>query len=182
MSDATIRAAIKTRLTSMGAGIGRVHDYERWAVQSSSFLSLFQDPTTKKVFGWEIIRRRVRTERLTMRRWKLIHRYLIRGYYGLEDSAETEKSINALVDQIVLDFTRTKIAGTQGDQLPEAGIETRVFGHVLCHVAEITLPEVAEIITQEEEDAENLTGIDIEYYLTPALDELTDAEDNIDLD
>jgi|GEM_PF-664044 len=181
MSDATIRAAIKARLDALGAGIGRVHDYERWNVSGANFLTLFQDTATKKIFGWEIMRRAVRAQKVTMRRYKLIHRYVLRGYYGLEDSAATEKTVNALVDQIVLDFMLTKLSGTQGEQMPEASIEVRMFGHVLCHVAEITLPEVAEIVAPEEEAAPNLTGIDIEYYLTPAIDTITDAEDNIDL-
>jgi len=81
----------------------------------------------------------------------------------------------------VLDFALTKLPGTQGEQLPEMTIKTMVFGHVLCHVAEIVLPEVVEIVVPEEAPAQDLTGIDIEYYLTPALDELTDAQDNIDL-
>ena len=88
-----------------------------------------------------------------MSKWKLTHRYLIRGYYGLEDSAATEKTVNALADQIVLDFTRTKLTGSQGDQLPEGSIEIRMFGHVLCHVVEILLPEVSEIVAPVPEDA-----------------------------
>lgn len=181
MSDAAIRALIKARLDAMGTAIGRVHDYERWNLQANTFLSLFQDPATNKVFGWEIMRKALRVEKVAMRKFKLIHRYLIRGYYGLEDAAATEKTVNALADQIVLDFTLTRLTGTQGGQLPEAAIETRMFGHVLCHVVEILLPEVAEIVTPDEENAADLTGIDIEYYLTPAIGEETDGQDNIDL-
>ena len=182
MSDATMRAAIKARLDAMGDAIGRVHDYERWNVQAGRFLSLFQDPDTSKIFGWEITRRGLRMQKMTMSKWKMIHRYVLRGYYGLEDAAATEKTVNALVDQIVLDFTRTKLTGTQGDQLPQATIETRIFGHVLCHVAEIVLPEVTEIVAPAEETVPDLEGIDIEYYLTPAIDDDTDAEDNIELE
>jgi hypothetical protein len=180
MSDAGFRALIKARLTAMGAAVGRVHDYERWAAQPGQFLAHFQDPATKKIFGWEITRRKVRAQKIAMRRYKLVHRYLVRGYYGLEDAAATEKTFNALVDQIVLSFTLTKLPGSQGEQLPEAVIEPRIFGHVLCHVGEIILADVTEIVAVPEETAEDLTGIDIEYYLTPAPDELTDAEDNID--
>ncbi|HRR87633.1 MAG TPA: hypothetical protein P5316_21720, partial [Phycisphaerae bacterium] len=79
MSDATMRAAIKTRLTAMGTAIGRVHDYERWTANTRDFLSLFQDPATKKIFGWEIMRTGFRMQKATMAKWKLIHRYMIRG-------------------------------------------------------------------------------------------------------
>lgn len=181
MSDAVMRAAIKARLDAMGAAIGRVHDYERWNVNAGNFLALFQDPASKKIFGWEITRKSLRCQKVAMRKWKMIHRYMIRGYYGLEDAAATEKTVNALVDQIALDFMLNRLDGTQGDQQPEARIEIRMFGAVLCHVAEILLPEVAEIVAPEEAAAADLTGIDIEYYLTPALDTDTDAEDNIDL-
>ncbi|MDA8137923.1 MAG: hypothetical protein M0036_04645 [Desulfobacteraceae bacterium] len=181
MSDATIRAALKARLDARGAGIGRVHDYERWTVQANDFLHLFQDPATRKVFGWEIVRTGVRVERVAMRRYKFIHRYVLRGYYGLSDADATEKTAHALADAIMLDLTLTRLTGTEKDLAPELRMDTRLFGHVLCHVAEITLPEVTEIIEREEDPAPDLTGIDIEYYLTPAIDTLTDAEDNIDL-
>jgi hypothetical protein len=181
MSDATMRAAIKTRLTAMGTAIGRVHDYERWTANTRDFLSLFQDPATKKIFGWEIMRTEFRMQKATMAKWKLIHRYMIRGYYGLDDDAATEKAVNAFVDRIVLDFTRQRLAGTQGDQLPEGKIETRLFGSVLCHVAEIKLPEVAEIVEQLPEEGEtDLETIGIQYYLKPG-DEMADAADEVTL-
>lgn len=179
MSDATMRAVIKARMDAMGTAIGRVHDYERWSNNNTAFLTLFQDPDTKKIFGWEIIRKTFRVVKTAMHKYKLIHGYVIRGYYGLEDAAATEKAVNALVDQIVLDFALTKLDGTQGEQMPKGRIETKMFGNVLCHVPEIELPEVAENIT-EEEAAELLTGIDIDYYLQPD-DEVRDAYDNIDI-
>lgn len=180
MSDATIRAAIKARLDDMGDGIGRVHDYERWANNNGAFLDLFKDESTGKIFGWEITRKTFRVQKIAMRKYKLIHGYVIRGYYGMEDAAETEKTVNALVDQIVLDFTLNKVDGTQGEQMPKGRIEPKLFGHVLCHVPEIELPEVAEIVT-EEETADAMTGIDIDYYLQPD-DEVRDAYDTIDLE
>jgi hypothetical protein len=177
MSDQTLRAAIKARLLALGAGIGRVHDYERWSNNAATYLQLFQDAATKKIFGWEIVRTGYRTQKVAMRKWKVIHKYTLRGYYGLEDSAATEKAFNALVDLIGLDFTRTRLPGTQGDLNPEVVIETRVFGHVLCHVAEIRLPEVAEIVEELPEAGEtDLLTIGLEYYLKPG-DDLLDAQD-----
>lgn len=182
MSDATLRATIKTRLTALGPTIGRVHDYERWTSNVKDFLALFQDPATKKIFGWEILRTGFRVQKATMNKWKLIHRYMIRGYYGLDDTAGTEKAVNALADLIALDFTRSKLAGTQGEQLPAGKIETRMFGHVLCHVVEITLPEVAEIVEQLPEAGEtDLEAIGLQYYLKPGDDE-ADAADEINLE
>ncbi|MDA8137985.1 MAG: hypothetical protein M0036_04955 [Desulfobacteraceae bacterium] len=181
MSDATIRAAIKARLDELGAPIGRVHDYERWNVNAGNFLALFQDQSTKKIFGWEISRTGFKTERAAMNKLRLIHRYTIRGYYGLEDAVGTEKSVNALADAIAADLAQTRLTGTERDLMPEANISTRMFGQVLCHVVEIVLPEVVEIISPAETPAPDLTGIDIEYYLTPSQDTATDAEDRIEL-
>lgn len=182
MSDQTMRAAIKARLTALGAAIGRVHDYERWANNPNQFLSLFQDAASKKVFGWEIVRTGFKVRKVTMSKWKLIHRYTMRGYYGLEDAAGTEKTVNGLADLIALDFTRTPLAGTQGETLPEAEIETRMFGAVLCHVVEIRLPEVAEIVAPVAEEGDELLRIGLHYYLQdPADDGVADASDELTL-
>ena len=171
MSDQTMRAAIKARLTALGASLGRVHDYERWANNPAAFLGLFQDATSKKVFGWEIVRTGFKVRKVTMRKWKMIHRYTLRGYYGLEDAAGTEKTVNSLADLIALDFTRTPLAGTQGETLPEAEIETRMFGAILCHVVEIRLPEVAEIVAPVEEEGDELLAIGLNYYLQDPVDD-----------
>lgn len=183
MSDATMRAAIAARLTALGAGIGRVHDYERWANNPAQFLALFQPAGSKKVFGWEVVRTGFRVRKVAMRKWKMIHQYTIRGYYGLEDAAATEKTVNALADQIALDFARTPLSGTQGEQLPEAAIEPRVFGGVLCHVVEIRLPEVAEILAPAVEEADDLLVVGLEYYLQdPEDDGTADAADLLTLE
>ena len=182
MSDQTLRAAIKARLDSYGEAIGRVHDYERLPTTVKGFLDLFQDPTTGKIFGWEITRRGFRVQRVTMGKWKIVHRYLIRGFYGIEDAAATELAVNALADILVLDFTRQKIAGTQGEQLPEGKVEQWMFGNVLCHRVEIELPEVAEIVERlPEADETDLAMVGLEYYLKPG-DDVLDASDMIATD
>lgn len=181
MSDQTVRAAIKARLDAYGAAMGRVHDYERLSVNVNDFLTAFQDPATKKIFGWEITRRKFRVEKFTMGKWKLVHSFVIRGYYGLNDAAGTEKIINTLVDQVVLDFTRTKLPGTLGEQYPKGTIEPWMLGAVLCHRAEIELPEVAETVEQLPEAGEtDLTSIGLNYYLKPG-DDLVDAVDIVTL-
>lgn len=181
MSEQSLRAQIKDRLDALGPVMGRVHDYERWSANTGQFLTLFQDPSTKKIMGWEIARTRLRTARSAMNRWKLTHRFVIRGYYGLEDAAATEKAFSALVDMVVLDFLRTRLPGTQGEQFPEAQVEPRMFGAVLCHVAEIVLPEVVEIVDALPEQTEDWTSLGLEYYLRPG-DDVADAADLVDLD
>lgn len=182
MSDATLRAAIKARIEALGASIGRVHDYERWCANPAQFLALFQDAATSKIFGWEIVRTGFSVRRVTMSRWKMIHQYTVRGYYGLQDAAATEKTVNALADLIALDFTRTPIAGTIGEQLPEAEVETRMFGSVLCHVVAIRLPQVAEMVAQLPDEDVDLLRIGLNYYLQdPVDDDVVDATDLVEL-
>jgi len=165
MSDQSLRAAIHARMTALGPIIGRVHDYERWAADPKKFLELFQDPSSKKIFGWEISRTGCKVSKIAMQKWRWSHQYIIRGYYGLGDAAGTEKSVNALADLIVLDFTLTKLAGTQGEQLPVAAVETRMFGQYLCHVVEIRLPQVDEIIERAVLPDEYLEVVGLAYYL-----------------
>lgn len=180
MSEATIRAAIKARLDALCQAIGRVHDYERWANDPAKFLALFQDSETKKVFGWEIIRAGFTVRKAAMNRWKISHRFLIRGYYGLSDANETEKAVNALADMIVFDLSLTPISGTERDQLPQGTVQTRIFGHVLCHVVEIVLPEVTEMIVPAEEENVDLLRVGLNYYLQPDDGEV-DASDLVEL-
>ena len=182
MSDQTIRAEIKARLDALGTGMGRVHDYLRWATDPTTFLKQFQDPKTRKVFGWEIERTGFSTESATViGRWKLIHRFVIRGYYALEDAAATEKTVNALADIIIYNLLRNRLSGTQKNQYPEGTITTRIFGNVLCHVVEIRLPEIVEIVSQLPEDGTtDLLLVGLNYYLVPG-DDTADAEDVVTL-
>lgn len=181
MSEASLRAAIQARLLALGAGMGRVHDYERWANTPGEFLRLFQDPVTKKVFGWEIVRSGFKMRKIAMAKWEFSHQFIVRGYYVLNDAAETEKTINTLVDAIAVDFALTPLAGTEKGVLPEGDIETRMFGAALCHVAEIRLPSVSEVVKAAESEIE-LTAIGLRYYLQdPEDDGVADAEDEVAL-
>jgi len=62
--------------------------------------------------------------------------------------------------------------------LPEGSTGTRFFGQVLCHVVEIKIPAVDEIIKPEEVDQGYLDVIGLNYYLKPG-DEVADAVDII---
>lgn len=182
MSDATMRAAIKLRLLALGSGMGRVHDYERFATTPADFLKHFQSPANKKIYGWEVVRTGLRVSKVAMAKWRLSHRYMVRGYYVLDDAAATEKTFNGLVDLIVLDLVRTRLAGSERDQLPEAAIETRMFGGIFCHVAEIILPEVSEIVAAVPEEEMEWLRLGLNYYLQdPEDDQVVDASDEITL-
>lgn len=180
MSEASLRGAVKARLDAQGAIIGRVHDYERWANTQEGLLAFFQDPGTKKVFGWEITRPEFFTAKVAMNKWQVTHTFTLRGYYALNDAAATEKTIQGLVDAICLDFATVRIPGTQKDHLPHGTVEPRTFGQYLCHVAEITIT-VAEVVSAPPEEGDPLTAIGLSYYLKPG-DDVADAQDIVTLE
>jgi len=178
MSDLSIRASLLERLQALTPAIGQVYDYERWVVDSRKFLDLFKDQATGKIFGWEISRVGFKVKKAAMNKWRFSHSYVIRGFYGLEDSAGTDKAVNGLADLIVLDLIRTRLPETENDLLPEGSTGTRFFGQVLCHVIEIKIPEVAEIVRPEEVDLGYLDVVGLNYYLKPG-DDVADAVDII---
>jgi len=99
MGLAEIRTEIKNLLETV-PGIGKVHDFERWTADWKTFLSFFQD-SSGKINGWTITRTRA-DERL--RAVGAVntrtHRFVIRGYYGLKDSLESEKTFQDLIEAI----------------------------------------------------------------------------------
>lgn len=147
MSEATIRAQIKAELESV-SNIGLVHDYDRltttwdellarfkttisgsdqiraWTIQWSGF-----EPGDPQAMGGAFVR---------------FHRFVIRGYLGLDDSAATEKTFSALVEDVCdeLDGSATLHSlatyfDTFWTSVPVC--EARMFGGTLCHYAEIVL-------------------------------------------
>lgn len=180
MSDLSLRAQLKTMLSSV-PGTGKIHDYERFnAADWNKFIELFKDEPSSKVYGWEITREGVKVEKATGGHKKVTHAIVLKGYYGLQDAAATEKIFNAVIDLILQKFIDNKIPGTQGHSLPKVGpIQARMYGGVLCHYAEIRMV-VAEIWGETEEVAVDLETIGFEYYLKPG-DDIVDAEDILTL-
>lgn len=180
MSESAIRTSIKEALTGI-TGIGRVHDYERWSVDPAQFLTLFQDAASRKIFGWEITRTGAKVEKPTQK-FKVTHNYVLKGYYGVQDAAGSEKLFNLVIETIVSKFISTQLAGTQGICLPQVGIiEFRMFGNnVLCHYAEVRL-DVAEIVERvSDEQLTDLLKVGLDYYLKPG-DDAADATDTVNL-
>lgn len=179
MSESALRSEIKTILSGIAA-IGVVHDYERWAAEDAAFLNLFKDPASGKIFGWEITRAGARIERVTQK-YKVTHRFVLKGYYGIKDSAGSEKLFNAVVETIAMKILSTKITGSQGEVLPQVDkLEPRVFSGILCHCAEIRL-DVAEIVEKvSTEVLTDLLKVGLDYYLKPG-DDASDASDIVTL-
>lgn len=138
MSESAIRAQIYTILGNV-ANIGQVYDYERWAKDWATFISLFKSTTHSQIRGWEMGRKAPITQDDTSIKK---HTYFIRGYMAVDDSAATEKTFNALIEAVSSAFAAklTLNSTCSGHDLIQVdALDTRMFGSVMCHFCEMTL-------------------------------------------
>lgn len=148
MNYSTILAAIKTKVESTG---GKVYDYERWAANWGTVLSLFKT-TGGIIHGWTISRISTSRQSQSIGAAERAHIFRVRGVYGLDDSAGTEKTfqgvVNTLADAFDADLTLAgacltlapdwgPMQGQVGLQINE--VDTRAFGTILCHHADCRL-------------------------------------------
>ena len=145
MSQATMRTALKTILDTV-SNVGQTHNRSRLATDWSTFLDRFKTTisSVKQIRGWQIQFRGI-PESAWHQHDGVIRRYrwLLQGFMGLDDSAETEPTFAALAEDVVqaLDASATLHDGQTYYLAPPAvmGVfEERVFGGVLCHYVEIT--------------------------------------------
>jgi len=125
------------------AEFGMVHRYERWAADWSAFIKLFHDPASGRIFGFEISRTGNRSTKLSNYEEENAHAYTIKGYMSVKDADETESLFNAKIEALQARFRNNHdldgmclSAGPLSAEL----IDTRMFGNVLCHYAELKLP------------------------------------------
>ena len=140
MALADIRGQIVTILSAV-TGIGTVHAYERWAADWTGFLTHFKTESNK-INGWTVSRRKTESDRDTMPTLNRKHRFVMRGYYGLKDSAATELTFQALVEGVQDAFESQYLLGgtvINSGPVQVLVIEQRMFGSVLCHYAECRL-------------------------------------------
>jgi len=147
MSEAVCRQNV-FEIVSAVPNVGVVHDYERWAADWNKFIELFRDPATSTIRGWEICRTAMPSETISNIEESRTHGFVVKGYMGVNDSAATEKTFNGLIDAICNAFKGNHtLFGTCTDAGPMSAevIDTRMFGAVLCHYAELKIP-VNEIV------------------------------------
>jgi len=146
VSEATIRAQIDTTVNAV-SNIGIVHDYERWAADWSNILDYFKTEISSEevIRGWTITCESFTQTLEQFNRGYLRHyTYKIRGYFGVDDAAESEKTAVAIVEDVVeaLDADDTlHDPDTYYKMFPVdcTIFEARTFAGVLCHYAEVTL-------------------------------------------
>lgn len=155
MTEATVRAAVLVAIKTV-TNYGDAYDYVRWAMMED-FDSLFVNTigSTTQVRFWMLTLTGFDQVQTAMRRdAKGIHRqyaYRIDGYMTLDDSAATEKTFVALVEDVVeaMDQNATLNLATTAYNNEPAQLEIVdhvMYGGVLCHHATIT-KMVAEWLT-----------------------------------
>ena len=140
MSETMIRQQIFTILSGV-PDIGKVYDYERWTADWGQFLTLFKH-TDGRILGWEISRAAVEAQFLSRIEEEATHRYVIKGYLGLQDSSATEKIFTGLIEAIRAEFRgNVTLNGVAELAAPVTApiIDVRTFGSVLCHYCELHL-------------------------------------------
>lgn len=140
MSEASIRQQIYTILKTV-PNVGKVYDYERWAVDWGKFIELFKD-SSGKILGWEICRTGVTGNNISTVEEEDLHQYVIKGYMAVQDADQTEKKFNLKIEEIRAAFRRNfSLSGTCELVTPPSAevIDTRTFGSVLCHYCELKL-------------------------------------------
>lgn len=147
MSESAIRAEIKNILSNV-ADVGKVYDYERWSADWNNFINLFKITISSidQVRGWEIGRKAVKEEKTIIGPVsggnERVHTFFIKGYMSVKDATATEKTFNALIESIASAFRsnlRLNNSAQSHDYVQCEIIETRMFGGVHCHYAELTL-------------------------------------------
>lgn len=148
MSLATVRTEIATIISDV-TGIGKVHEYERYTHDRNQYTKLFTK--NDKINVWQI-------ERPTFSRYvhgsagatsgveRVIHDFLIRGFYGLSDELKSEKTFQDLVEGVCQAFRDKPDLNGVAEMIkisPETPITGRItkeyLGEALCHTVEINI-------------------------------------------
>lgn len=146
MSEATVRASLKTILESV-SNVGIVYDLEPFADTWDVFISRFKTTVSSvdMIRGWTISCEAIPAQgfvatgaRDTGNEYD--YEYHIRGYQGFDFETNTEKAFLLIVLAVMAALNGGIVSGTvfNADLAQLTSYVPRVFGGVLCHVAEIT--------------------------------------------
>jgi hypothetical protein len=148
MALATILAEVRTILLTVSGISPLVYTRERWAAQASTVRSLYA--TNGRLHAWTITRQASTETRLaTGHENERRHTLMLRGYYALDDAADSETTFQTLIEAICTAFrTLPNLNSTvaTSEPLQVELVEPRMFCEVLCHYAELRL-ETLEFIT-----------------------------------
>jgi hypothetical protein len=113
-------------------GSGLVHSYTRNTPQWEQFLRYFLAPDGR-INGWQITRRSAAT---ATQRWQ--EGYQLVKVFGMRDADATDLTFQQNLDDVAREFVqgRDLTFGSVAEGFRITGIEERMFGGTLCHVAE----------------------------------------------
>lgn len=149
MALADIREQIKT-IISATSGVGRVHDYERFAKSSDRFKELFK-AADGTINAWSITRAATAERDGTGGYNEAVDLWVIRGYRGVDDEGASELDFQDTIENVRAAFRgnynlNNTCEINSPDFGPEtgAGIQVREVGHriffgILCHYCELAL-------------------------------------------
>ena len=139
MSWALIRTQLKTTLQGV-AGIGVVHDHQRWVIEAANFKTAFV--TGGRINAWMITRyQSTEIEEAAQQNYRT-HQVRIIGIYALDDSDGTEKVFSDLLEDIcdTLRADNTLNGTAESSTPPQVTSDAHTkFGGASCHYGEITL-------------------------------------------
>lgn len=160
MTVAAIRTAIKTLMLTV-PDIGVVHEYERYAPDLAGVRAAYLYAPANQLRGWFVRRQstkefgRVQNHSVESIRWQ------IRGYMALDDSAQSELTMDGLVEALRDVFRPDEtLGGTVGQcSVPapsggsgESALQVEDFGPVmfagvLCHHARLGLTTIRYLVS-----------------------------------
>jgi hypothetical protein len=139
MSEALIRAQIKTDLEAV-SGIGVVHGRERFSRSIAEYFSIMT--SSAKINGWVIHRQSTGAKDYPIGHIEREYKYAIHGLYEIDDLADSETAVQALVEAIFTKFAGDrKLGGTaQSSELLQVdSIDTDELGGRLFHIVDLSI-------------------------------------------
>jgi hypothetical protein len=145
MSEVLIKAKIKTDLEAV-SGIGVVHSRERFSRSIAEYFSIMT--SSSKINGWVIHRQATPAKDYPIGKIEREHKYAIHGIYEIDDLADSETTVQALVEAIFAKFATDRTLGgtaTRSDLLQVDSIDTDELGGRLFHVVDLSLVVIERI-------------------------------------
>ena len=152
MAYATVLGKIKTYMLSV-TNIGNVYDYVRWSKDYPAMLTLFKvSSPIAQVRFWDISRVKTPETNKVSKSNLREYTFRIRGFMSLDDSAESEKTFQSLLEDVCTVFRNKPTL--DGFALNASPLQIDVVSHamvgdVLCHMTECTITVEDEINWQE---------------------------------
>lgn len=159
-----IRNAIVAKLNAI-VGIGKVHGYERFAVQQSKLKELFE--YRSRILGWVVRRSGLKKNSIADAVFKVRSNWEINGYMSLDDADETEILFDALIDLVQLTLSNDPTFGGIADHVPDyelkVSTEPVMFCGVLCHSVTINFDTVHDEISSIESSLNDFMMLNSQY-------------------